>query len=104
MRYAQAISVLTFAAAAGLAPIPGQAASNVDIQLNFGPPPPRYEVVPAPRAGYVWTPGYWDYDRHQHTWRGGHWERERHGQHWVNGGWEERDGRWHLHRGHWEAG
>jgi len=24
-------------------PLPGVAATSVDIQLNFGPPPPRYE-------------------------------------------------------------
>ena len=77
---------------------------EVDIELNFGPPPPVYEVVPAPRAGYVWAPGYWDYERNRHTWRKGHWERERHGEHWTGGHWVQHDGRWHLNRGHWEHG
>ena len=50
------------------------AGPDVDIELNFGPPPPVYEVVPAPRAGYIWAPGYWDYERNRHIWRKGHWE------------------------------
>ena len=53
------------------------------VSLNFGPPAPVYEVVPAPRVGYIWAPGYWDYDHNRHVWRKGHWERERHGQHWT---------------------
>ena len=42
-----------------LAPIPASAA--VGIYVDVAPPAPRYEVVPAPRAGYVWAPGYYDW-------------------------------------------
>ena len=78
--------------------------TDVDVQLNFGPPAVVYEPVPAPRVGYIWAPGYWDYDGHHHVWRGGHWEHRRHGERWANSRWYERDGRWHLERGHWERG
>jgi hypothetical protein len=78
--------------------------SQFEIELNIAPPPAVYEVVPAPRPGYIWAPGYWDYERNRHTWRRGHWEHERHGQRWAGGEWMEHDGRWHLNRGHWERG
>ena len=39
--------------------------------VQYGPPPPpRYEVVPAPRRGMVWVPGHW---AGPHTWVDGHW-------------------------------
>jgi hypothetical protein len=77
---------------------------NLDIELNLAPPPPPYEVVPPPRVGFIWAPGYWDYEGQRHVWRKGHWEHERHGQHWAGGQWTEHDGKWHLNRGHWERG
>ena len=38
------------------------ASAQVSFSLSVGTPPPpmRYEVVPAPRPGYVWAPGYWN--------------------------------------------
>ncbi|MBN9542134.1 MAG: hypothetical protein J0H77_35740, partial [Alphaproteobacteria bacterium] len=57
-----ALTVLTAAAAfavtatttATLTPAAAQ------VTITFGSPPPlRYEVVPAPRPGYVWAPGQW---------------------------------------------
>ncbi len=102
MKYTNAI--LAVALAAGMSMPTAMARSNVEVELNFGPPAPVYEVVPPPRVGYVWAPGYWDYDGHRHVWAKGHWERERHGDHWANGEWHEQDGKWHLDRGHWEHG
>ena len=78
------------------------AGAETFVTLNVGPPAPVYEVVPPPRHGYVWAPGYWDYQHHKHYWRKGHWEHERHGHHWVDGRWAENNGRWELKRGHWE--
>jgi hypothetical protein len=37
-----------------------------EIYVNIAPPAPRYEVVPAPRHGYVWAPGYWDWRGNRH--------------------------------------
>jgi hypothetical protein len=80
-------------------PLPGLAAANID--LSFGPPPPRYEVVPPPRSGFVWAPGYWSWDGHRHVWHHGHWVRARPGHvyrapYWVehNGHWTYRESRW----------
>ena len=83
-------------------PLPSVAASRVDIQLNFGPPPPRFEVVPAPRRGYIWSPGYWAWDGYRHVWVVGHWEPFRPGYAYYAPGWVQRDGRWHYRSSRWD--
>jgi hypothetical protein len=87
-------------ASIGLLPLPAGAA--VGLYVDIAPPAPRYEVVPAPRAGYVWAPGYWDWRGNHHVWVRGHWERERSGYYWHPNRWEQRDGRWALERGRWD--
>lgn len=74
----------------------------VDIFVNAPPPPLRVEVTPAPRAGYVWAPGYWDYRADRHVWTRGHWERERSGMYYHSPRWTERDGRWVMERRGWD--
>jgi hypothetical protein len=69
--------------------------------VEVAPPPARVEVVPAARVGYVWAPGYWNWNGHRHVWVGGRWVGERHGYHWEAHHWEEREGRWHFHEGGW---
>ena len=97
-------SKLLFAALAvssiGLVPVP--AAAEVSVYLDVAPPAPRYEVVPAPRAGYVWQPGFWEWRGDRHYWRRGYWVRERPGYYWHPSRWEHRDGRWILERGRWD--
>src|SRR5262249_2752749 len=72
-----------------------------EIYVDVAPPAPRYEVVPAPRAGYVWAPGYWDWRHGHHVWVKGHWEREHHGMYWHPHHWEQVDGRWVMREGGW---
>src|SRR5258708_33909989 len=50
---------------------------SVDIVIGTPPPPVRVEVVPAPRVGYIWAPGFWSWDGHRHVWFAGGWEAER---------------------------
>ena len=59
-------------------------------------------VVPAPRRGYVWAPGYWDWRGSRHIWVGGRWVREREGYAYHPHRWVEHDGRWRLERGRWD--
>jgi hypothetical protein len=98
------VSALIAAGTLGAAatPLPSVAASNVDIQLNFGPPPARYEAVPAPRHGYEWEPGHWQWNGHRHVWVAGHWIRERPGYAYYAPRWVERDGRWHYQPSRWD--
>ena len=92
------IIAASFAAVA----LPGAAAPN--IVVNIGPPPPRVEVIHAPRVGYVWAPGYWDWRGHRHIWVGGHWVRHRPGYAYYAPQWVERDGRWYFERERWGRG
>lgn len=91
-------------AAALFAAVPASAT----VWVSVGPPPVRYEVVPAPRVGWVWAPGYWGWRHGHHVWVRGHWVRERvgyvyAGPHWVAVGprWVFVPGRWHHHRPGW---
>ncbi len=90
--------------AASLSGVATTASAAVDLYVNVAPPENRVEVVPAPRAGYVWAPGYWDYRGHRHAWVRGHWERERRGYIYNEPRWEQRDNRWVMHRGGWARG
>jgi hypothetical protein len=84
------------------------AAAEVDLNVVIGTPPPplRYEVVPAPRAGYVWAPGHWRWDGHQHVWHGGVWVAHRAGYRYVPDRWERYvdngHERWRYHASSWD--
>jgi hypothetical protein len=91
----------SLAAASAFAAIPLPASAAVGVYVDVAPPPPRYEVVPAPRRGFVWDPGYWEWRHGRYIWARGHWVRERHGMYWHPSHWVERDGRWVLERGGW---
>ena len=82
-------------------PVAGQAA-RYDVDIEIAPPPDRVEVVPAPRHGYVWAPGYHRWDHGHHVWVRGHWIREREGHRWVPHRWEQRGERWRFQEGHWD--
>ncbi len=89
-------------AATGAAAAPAALADvGVRIEIGVPPPAPRIEVVPAPRAGYVWAPGYWAWNGHRHTWVSGRWIVARRGYHWVPEHWERHDGRWLYAQGRW---
>ncbi|MDR3389305.1 MAG: hypothetical protein P4L92_19855 [Rudaea sp.] len=75
--------------------------ARVFVDIDVAPPAPQVEVVPEARVGYVWAPGFWDWDGHRHVWVKGHYIREHHGHVWVADSWEQRNGRWHHEPGHW---
>src|ERR1051326_4281561 len=58
--------------------------ANAQVSITFGaPPPPRYEVGPAPRAGYVGAPGPYELVRDQYVWIPGQWMTARAGYRYV---------------------
>ncbi|MGH8227435.1 MAG: YXWGXW repeat-containing protein [Steroidobacteraceae bacterium] len=79
---------------------PASAGIGIDIRIA-PPPPPAHLVVPRPRRGFVWAPGYWRWSGRRHVWVGGHWMRARRGFHWAAGHWVARRGRYHFVRGRW---
>jgi hypothetical protein len=96
-----ATMVAIVAAAAAGAVSPAFARDAVSFSVSVGPPPPRVEYVPAPRAGYVWAPGYWNWNGGRHVWVNGHYLRSHGNQRWVADSWDHRGGRWYHQRGHW---
>jgi hypothetical protein len=94
------LAMLTLGALAGMHTSTAQAAIGIDIDV--APPAPRVEVVPAPRHGFVWAPGYWRWNGHAHAWHNGYWIKERPGYHWVPDAWVGNGPHYHYARGHWE--
>ena len=72
------------------------------IELNYGPPAARYEVVPEPRSGYVWSNGHWQHDGNVHVWTAGDWQAARPGYVYQQPAWVERDGRYNYQPSRWD--
>jgi len=72
---------------------------------NSPPPPlPAYDQPPIPGAGYVWTPGYWDWsnDSDDYYWVPGTWvEPPSSGYLWTPGYWRFYNGRYLFSDGYW---
>lgn len=90
--------------AGGVVALPAVSHAQVSLNISIGvpPPPPRVEVVPPPRVGYVWAPGYWRWEGKHHVWVGGRWVRARPGEIWVAERWVQEGRHWHMEPGHWE--
>jgi hypothetical protein len=79
------------------------ARTQISVGINVAPPAPRYEVVPPPRVGYAWAPGYWRWDPYarRHVWVVGRWMPARHGYVYRQPRWEHYRGGWRFHDGYW---
>ena len=98
-------TLLAAALAATLAIAPGSASAQ-SYTVRIAPPEARQQVEPAARRGYVWVPGYWNWNaqRNRHVWMQPTWVRDRPGYRYTQPQWVERDGRWGLQRGNWARG
>lgn len=96
------ISALLAAGAIGAVATPLTSVAQVGVYLNIAPPAVRYEAVPAPRSGYVWSNGYWQYDGSQHVWASGDWQPARPGYTYSQPRWVENNGRWGYHGSRWD--
>jgi hypothetical protein len=94
------LAAAAFSSVVAIAPL--TALAEVSVFIDSPPPAARYEVVPAPRAGYVWQPGFWEWRDGRHHWHKGYWMKERRGYYWHPSRWEQRDGRWYFERGRWD--
>ena len=93
--------LMSLCIAGGALLVPVAAPAGVDIDIAIAPPVPRVEVVPAPRLGFVWAPGYWEWRGNAHVWIGGRWITARPGYYWVPDRWEQHGPHWHHYPGHW---
>ena len=78
--------------------------ANAQVSITFGSPPPpaRYEVVPAPRTGYVWAPGHYELINDQYVWRPGQWLTERPGYRYVAPAWSQVGNQWRYVPSRWD--
>jgi hypothetical protein len=76
---------------------------SVGIQAEEPPPPlPVYEQPPIPAAGYLWTPGYWNWNNEDYYWVPGTWIEPPHpGLLWTPGYWGFAGGVYLFNRGYW---
>lgn len=66
------------------------------------PPPPREEIIGvAPQVGFIWAPGYWNWEGGRHVWVGGRWIPPRAGYYWEPHTWVHVGNGWHLREGYW---
>lgn len=104
MKRILSISAAIILGTAAFIPAQAFARSDVNIVIGNAPPPQRHEVVPGPRRGYEWAPGYWNWNGRRHAWIPGHWERVRPGHYYRAPVWEQNGGGWRLNHGGWQRG
>ncbi len=89
---------------AGLAvPTAASAQAYISVQIGMPPPPPRYEVVPAARPGWVWAPGHYEWLHDNYIWRRGHWVQARSGHVYVPANWRAQGRHWVYQPPRWDA-
>jgi WXXGXW repeat (2 copies) len=96
------VSALFAAGVIGAVATPLPSVAQAIVYLNVPPPAARVEVVPAPRSGYVWSNGYWQYSGNQHVWTNGDWQAERPGYTYSQPRWVEDNGRWGYQASRWD--
>jgi hypothetical protein len=77
------------------------ASAGPGVDPDVAPPPAREERAPAPRDGYVWAPGYWEWSGHAYSWVSGRFIFEHRGAHWVADRWDQTGSHWQHVSGHW---
>ncbi len=96
------ISALFTAGMIGAAATPLSSMAQVDVYFNFAPPAPRYEVVPAPRSGYVWSNGHYRGEGSTYVWTSGDLQAARPGYVYSQPQWVERSGNWNYQPPRWD--
>lgn len=102
MKKTLSIAALLALCAAAALPTIALAQSATRLIITSEPPAPRYEVIPAPRSGYVWAPGYWNWEGNRHVWVPGQWEAARSGYEYRQSNWVRVENGWRLERGSWQ--
>jgi hypothetical protein len=80
-----------------------QVAIGIGVSIHVAPPVlPVYVQPPLPAAGYIWTPGYWNYGEAGYFWVPGVWvQPPTVGLLWTPGYWGFAGGAYGWHTGYW---
>jgi hypothetical protein len=96
-------TLLGAALAAALMGLGAAAQAQYTAIVSVAPPAPRHEVAPAPRTGWVWAPGHYEWRGGEYAWTEGQWMRDRSGYEYREARWVQRgDGSWVLVGNNWE--
>lgn len=95
-------TLLAMMIAASIGTLSTSLPATADVIVKVAPPPPRHEVVPAPRRGYVWTPGYWEWRRGRYVWVNGVYVKARPGYRYAAPRWVEHEGHYRMEQGRWD--
>jgi hypothetical protein len=98
------IAALIAIGVAAFTPLASHAQPHISVVINTAPPAPVYEVIPAPRRGYVWAPGFWEWRKHRHHWVPGHYVTARPGYVYAPPSWHHRGDRWVMEPSRWNRG
>lgn len=101
MKRSLTLATLIALGAAAYAPLPSMAGTDVQVYIGSAPPAPLYERAPVARRGYVWSPGYWEWNGRRHHWIPGSYIVERPGYVYSPPAWRERGDRWTMQQGYW---
>lgn len=88
--------------AAAFAPVQASAGVNVNIIVPIAPPAIIVEAAPSPRIGFIWAPGFWNWNGHKHFWIEGHWEQVRDGHRYERPEWRRDGDKWRFQEGGWK--
>ena len=80
---------------------PAHAQVNIGVVVGVAPPVAIVEPPPPPRVGFVWAPGFWQWDGRTYGWQAGHWEAEQEGESYIASQWVEAPGGWRFVPAHW---
>ena len=88
---------------------PANGGATVSVNVSAGgmyptqaPPPMRVENFGAPRTGFLWVSGRWNWANGNWAWVDGHWERERANMQWITGRWELQGNYYVWVEGRWD--
>lgn len=101
MKRSLALATFITLAAAAYAPLPSMAQSHYSVVVSSAPPAPVYEAMPAPRRGYAWAQGHWEWRGHGHAWVPGYWMAERPGYVYNTPVWNRGDRGWYMEPARW---
>ena len=96
----------TITGATATAPVVTTSSSTAPdlVVVQVEPPAPRIEDAPVVREGYVWAPGYWNWDGSNYVWVEGRYVPALAGYSYVAPHWEAVNGGWVLRGEQWVPG
>ena len=77
--------------------------TETTITVETAPPAAKPSPPPTPtKVGYMWSPGYWNWDGTAYAWTDGEWVAVVQEKKWVAPAWKQKGKKWYFTPGHWK--